>query len=547
MFRALKPFLIVIICLKFIYPAYQTNESTNPAELIYSKAKILASDDFLGRGTGQLGGDLASEYLIAELRKIGAVGFETQDITIQNIPFISYKFDESSLFTLHSGKEKFNFTQGKDYVLTNYGAEIFFPEPVDLVFAGYGISAPEYDYDDYFALDVEGKIVVVLSGEPLSENPAFFRGNQTTIYSNYDVKQRNALSKGAKGTIIIPNPFVDELFDWNKINLAYSFSEVSLASRPIVNFGMIINPLKAASLFTGAKYSLKEVYERYQKKRPVSFNLETKVSFISSTLQKTFLSPNIIAFHKGTDKDFKDTYIILSAHYDHLGVGVPIKGDSIYNGFTDNALGTAALLQLVNDFTNQKIKTKRSIIFIFTTGEEKGLLGALYYVNNPLVPLYKTIANVNIDGIAYFDEFEDVIAIGGGYSDLEITLKNSAEKMNSNVSKIPPYFLIEESFNRSDQFVFASEGIPSIMIYEGLKFKNRNENDALMNIVNYFNEVYHTPFDDISIEVNFNAIELHYNIIKQFVIDLANQSTEPEWLKGVEFNNAKRRNKAEKR
>jgi len=194
-----------------------------------------------------------------------------------------------------------------------------------------------------------------------------------------------------------------------------------------------------------------------------------------------------------------------------------------------------------------KEKTKHSILFLLTTGEEAGLLGSAYYTSNPVVPLYKTIANINIDGISAFDSVKGIIGIGAEYSTLKNILELTALKNNVTVDKIPDIFYQTEAYNRSDQISFANAGIPSILISESINYKNLSYEEGLNKYIKYMTEIYHTPFDDLSQLINFNAFIQHFNIIKDFIKILDNSENEPEWNEGVNYSIERLRTKAEKR
>jgi Zn-dependent M28 family amino/carboxypeptidase len=235
----------------------------------------------------------------------------------------------------------------------------------------------------------------------------------------------------------------------------------------------------------------------------------------------------------------------VSAHYDHLGIGPEIKSDKIYNGAFDNALGVSALMELARTWTENP--TRRSILFIATTGEEKGLLGSSYYVRHPLVPLYKTIAAVNIDGIAVIEEFGDIVGIGAEYSDLGKILDNVASKKGLKPTGLSPYVGHKEAFTRSDQVAFAEGGIPSILLLEGLNLRNRNVSQALALINKWGQQKYHSPFDDLNQPVNWNAVKQHFDLIRAFVRELGNIEEEPEWNQGTPYIHARLQSIAEKR
>jgi len=250
---------------------------------------------------------------------------------------------------------------------------------------------------------------------------------------------------------------------------------------------------------------------------------------------------------EGSDAELKKEYVIVSAHYDHLGIGPPVNGDSVYNGVFDNAAGVSALLEIASSISKIKKAPKRSIIFLLVTAEEKGLLGSIYYTDHPAVPLYKTAANINIDGIASFDRFKSVIGIGSKYSKLHNIFETSATKQNLTVVPIPAIFKQTEAFNRSDQIAFSNAGIPSVLVLEAPYFENLSEEEGYKKIVEYEEKIYHSPFDDLSQPINYEAAAQHINFLYQFIIDVANADEAPEWNSGSPFINARLRSIAEKR
>ncbi|HSP88811.1 MAG TPA: M28 family peptidase, partial [Ignavibacteriaceae bacterium] len=246
------------------------------------------------------------------------------------------------------------------------------------------------------------------------------------------------------------------------------------------------------------------------------------------------------------DPELKDSYIIISAHYDHLGIGNPVDGDSVYNGVFDNAAGVSALLEIARIFSSEK-KTKRSIIFLLLTGEEKGLLGSIYYTDNPIVPLYKTAANINIDGVALFDNFKSIIGVGSEYSTLENILNNATDENKVSITEIPEGFKNYEAFSRSDQIVFANAGIPSILVMEAPDYINISKEEGLKKFIQYSENIYHTPFDDLNQYMNLDAAIQHIKIIYDLCYMISISDEEPEWKNNSPYINARLRSIAEKR
>ena len=508
----------------------------------------LGSDDFRGRGTGTEGAAAAAEYIASKLNEYGIHPLGSSISYYQNIPMHGSHPLKSSRFILRINHSDTLLELGKDYLLYKTGAETYIPNPTSLVFVGYGIIAPEFDYNDYLSVDVQGKVVIFLSGEPYSEDENFFQGAKPTIYSYPEAKQRLAISRGAVGSIMIQAMHTGDQRNWAHWVQEFAFEQVTLAYTVSSNMSALLNPALATLIFSGSRYSYNDVLKMQSQGTISSFDLESQVSFIGEFEERDFVGRNLMGIAEGSDNNLKDSYIILSAHYDHLGIGPPVEGDSIYNGVMDNALGVSALLEISRNISQLEPKPKRSMIFLFLTGEEKGLLGSKYYTDHPARPLYKTVADVNIDGIAAFDEFRNIIGVGAEFSSLENDLVIVSKSLDLEVSSVPEeYFYESENISRSDQFSFMKAGIPSVLITEGLNYKNTTYQQGLERLIKWTEEVYHTPFDDLNQNLNFKAAAEHTQLILKFSLYVANKTEAPQWNPGSPYINAQLQSIAEKR
>lgn len=512
-----------------------------------SYLNVLGNDSLEGRGTGSIGEIKAAEFLSSRFSEIGLVPIGEDNSYFQSIPLHGSKPLPESELKIYHDKESLLLNLNEDYLLFTSGEQTFVPLPAPLVFVGYGIIAPEYDYNDYQSMGVEGKIVVFVDGEPISNDEDYFAGESPTPYSFPDAKQRIALARGAVGSILIP--IIENYSErrWTKTINEFSFEHVSLASTVNKNLSILFNPAKSSVLFKSAMFSLDDISGMHYENKMQSFDLNCTASFNGVFEERDFLSANIVGMIEGSDPKLKDTYILISAHYDHLGIGTAVSGDSIYNGVLDNAIGAAGLLEIARVFKLSNTNLKRSIIFLLTAAEEKGLLGSIHYTLSPLKPLYKTIANVNIDGMAYLDEFNSVIGIGAEYSSLDKYFEQTLSLLNLKGGDIPLQFERWKSFYQSDQIAFASAGIPSIIIYEAIDFKNLSKETATEIFIKYSTNIYHSPFDDLSQEINYSASIQHLHFIYNFVTLLANSETEPIWNDDSPFMLARLRSIAERR
>ncbi|MFZ1292386.1 MAG: M28 family peptidase [Melioribacteraceae bacterium] len=516
------------ITIKFDYSNYKNH--------IYT----LGSDLFEGRGTGTKGGELAANYIKEKFKEINLSTIPNSNAYFQEVPLHgSIALDKSKL-VIYTKKDTFFLKHREDYLLINTGEQTIIPYPIEITFSGYGIIAPEFDHFDYGENDITGKISIIFSGEPESNDFDYFNGDQPTIYSYNDVKNRIALSRGAAGTIIIPQIQVDSFNEWHKLINEYSFEDVNLLYSASKNFSIILNPKIAKEIFNISQLtSFAEITKNFNKSN-------FKLMFEGNFQERDFIAHNVIGILNPNGIKTEDA-IIISAHYDHLGIGAKVNGDSIYNGVLDNAMGISALIEIAKILKANERFLNRSIIFIAVTGEEKGLLGSTYYTDHPIIPLYKTISNLNIDGIAYLDEFNSVIGIGSELSDLDLLFETTANLLDLKISEIPPEFYNTEAFNRSDQIAFAKAGIPSILVLDGIDYKNISREDALRKIFYYNQNIYHTPFDDLTTKIDSDAVQKHIKFLTYLIFQIANSTNEIKWKPNSPYNFMRLQTKAEKR
>lgn len=515
--------------------------------LIRQHIRYLASDELQGRAVGTKGELMAAEYLSAQLKNYNVKPLVPDNSYYQNVLMHSILPLETSKLCLYLGDSCRNLNMYQDYVVYKPGINTYIPKPIEMVFVGYGITAPEFDYDDYNELDVTGKIVVFVGGEPHSNKYNYFDGEFPSIYSSAESKQRLALAHGAYGSIYIPEPAEIIPGYWQGLVNDLKFEFVTLAYSVSDNLSLSFNPGIAEFLFNGSEWSLSDVYQMVLENNIHSFPLKTKLEFRGQYKTKDFIGYNVAGIVEGSDDELKDSYVILSAHYDHLGIGPVFDNDSIYNGLLDNALGCAGVLEMARLYSSGAIKPKRSIIFLFVTGEEKGLLGSRFYTDRPLKPLHKTVANINVDGLAYIDEFKSLIPIGSAFSTLDSFIESTAEQCNLVLDEFALTFAESEAFNRSDQIAFAQAGIPSCMVLDGLQYKNVDQDYAFDILKDYFLNIYHSPFDDLSQPLNYRAAKQHIQYLLMLSLNISNSSEPPKWKDNIHYFNVGLRNQTEKK
>ncbi|MBN1302119.1 MAG: M28 family peptidase [Melioribacteraceae bacterium] len=505
--------------------------------------KILGSDIFEGRGTGTIGSALAAKYLALRLEEYGLIPAGNNSTYYQYIPMHGNRPLQSTELILYSDNQIKQLQLYKDYFIDGAGDRSIIPAKTELIFAGYGIIAPEYDYNDYENIDVEDKIVVFIDGEPNSDNEDYFTGPDPTVYSYPGSKQRLARSRGAIGTIHLPLTADSKV--WEKMISEFYFEDVRLAYSVSSSLNLFFNNSIADWIFNGSAAVWDDILKMHLTNKLKSFPLNKSLTFKGEFKRRDFIDQNVLGLIEGSTRN--DELIIVSAHYDHLGIGLPAEGDSVYNGVFDNAIGCAAMLEAARLITEGNTPLKRSVLFLFVTGEEKGLLGSRYYTDHPFVPLHKTAANINIDGVPFIDEFKSIVCFGYDLSTLKNNVDRTAAALNLSVKEIPQQFSTSETFNRSDQIAFANAGIPSILIMDAADYVNTDTEAGMAKLIEYSENIYHTPFDDLSQKINYKAVVQYVELIKNLIVDIANDDNTPEWNKGINFRLIRLRTIAEKR
>lgn len=524
----------------------QSGDGISP-EALRRHMLTLADDSLQGRAVGSPGIQAAAEYLRTELKRYGVAPLPSLPSYFQTFPVHGSRATEESDLRLFAPRDAYALRLQEDYVLFSSGAQTFIPLPVRMVFVGYGIIAPEYDYNDYRDIDVRNAVVVFLTGEPRSDDDSYFDGERSTVHAEFTLKQRIALARGARGSVLLPNPNDRSLDDWYEQQRHFRFEEMRPVVTPSENFNAMLNPKLGPFLFSQAPYSYDDVTAFDRQGTMRSFDLPMMVSFQGRFHERDVPASNVIGVIDGSDPALRGSYVLLTAHYDHLGVGPAAEGDSVYNGLVDNASGTAALLELARVLQRERNGLRRSVLIAFLTGEERGFLGSQYNCLNPPVPLYRTAANVNIDGLSLFERVRSVIGIGAELSTLGETLDRALEGSGVTREALPPDLFRPDQFRKSDQFMFAQAGIPSLLVAEGLRYETTAYAAGLERYAAWSDSVYHSPKDDASQPLNFDAALQHTAIIHRLVLRLANDDAVPEWRTGVIFRQERLRTNAERR
>jgi Zn-dependent M28 family amino/carboxypeptidase len=507
------------------------------ADSMRAHVAMLASDSFMGRKPFTPGGTRTIAYL---QQQFAAAGLEpgNGNSYLQEVPMVNLVATAAPAMQVQSPKGNFELKAFDDYIIwTDKPDPDVIVDKADLVFAGYGVVAPEYNWNDYAGLDVKGKIVLVMVNDPgfWSGDTSLFKGKEMTYYGRWTYKFAEAAKQGAKGCLIIHNT-VAASYPFSVQQNSFNTSRIQLDNRgkDVKNCDVIgwVPETIANKLFAAGGYDSTLLIKANQRGfKPVPLNIQLSTTMkVKADYNRSY---NVIG--KITGSKYPDEVIIYTAHWDHLGIGKPdATGDSIYNGALDNASGTAGLLELARAFKSMKTKPERTILILSVTCEEQGLLGSAYYAENPIYPAAKTLANINMDGLNRFGKTKDVTIVGYGQSDLEDYLKEAVEKAGGYIS----YETHPEAgyYYRSDHFNFAKAGIPSLYIKTGIDVVGKGKEYGQKIADEYTGKNYHQPSDQYdaatwTFEGAINDLKLLFQVGKR----LAAQQKWPEWKAGSEF------------
>ncbi|MGD1094996.1 MAG: M28 family peptidase [Bryobacteraceae bacterium] len=509
---------------------------------LLSRIKVLSSDEFEGRAPGSKGEDLTVNYLTAEFQKIGLKPGNPDGTFIQKVPLAGIQSDSKTEITV-KGK-KLALAPKVNYITFSHRYEpTVTVKDSPIVFVGYGVVAPEYGWDDYKDVDVKGKTILMLINDPAVPDPQdpskldenMFKGRAMTYYGRWTYKYEIAAEKGAAAALIVhetgPAGYPFEVITGSNGRENFDIQ------RPDKNAGTVgvqgwMTFDKAKELCALAGQDLDALKKAAVRKdfRPVA--LPAKASFeIQNTLREVN-SRNVVAKLEGSDPALKDEYVVYTAHWDHLGRDPNLQGDQIYNGALDNASGTSALLALAQAYAKLS-PPKRSILFLSVTAEEKGLLGAKYYAENPLYPLKKTLANINIDGVNQWGRTKDFEIVGLGNSTLDdITTEVAKSQGRVIIGDAEPE---KGHYYRSDHFEFAKQGVPALDTGAGIDYIGKPDGYGKKKRDEYTNNDYHKVSDEIKPDWDLSGAVEDIQLLFQVGYRVAEGDKYPEWKPGTEF------------
>ena len=503
----------------------------------------LSADDFEGRGPGTEGGKRAAQY-IADQMKAAGIAPANRGSYFQNVPLIGVKADPETKLEISGkgGTESFKF--GDDYVATTGAQTGNVSLDSELVFVGYGIDAPLYNWNDYKgpADQFKGKILVMLVNDPPAtrDEPNLFGGRALTYYGRWTYKYEEAARRGAAGVLLI-HTTESAGYGWNVVrtsngNWRYEIARTRSDKIPFLPVKAWITDDSAKKIFRSAKLDFDKLRKDAQRRDFSGVNMGVTAKLDLKSEVKQFNSPNVVGIVKGSDPKLSSEYVVFSAHWDHLGIGEPDKtGDRIFNGAYDNASGVAAILGIGEVLAKlpKGERPKRSVIILSTTGEEQGLLGAEYYSTHPLFPLAKTSADINIDGVNFFGKVSDIVPLGADRSTLAIAIDAAASERSMTVK--PDGRPEQGFFFRSDHFPFAKVGVPSINLQHGDTFLKPLTGPAAEFFRDYTAKYYHQVTDEYHDWWDVSAMVQESEIALGIGIKVANDPQMPHFLPSDEF------------
>ena len=530
-----KHFLTYIFLTTLLFSCSSNRDEAMPLTM-EETIKILASDEYEGRAPGSEGGKLTKNFISKTFKDYGLLPVDKSYFL--EVPAVNIDLSPNSFFSISFRNSDENLEPGKDVVFwTKRTTDYEKIRSSDLIFVGYGIVAPEYNWNDYDGIDVKGKTVVMLINDPgfASGSPRLFNGRAMTYYGRWTYKFEEAARQGAAAAIIVHDE-EPASYPWSVVESSWSGPQLSLQrsnndSQPI-QLESWIHKDKLNELLKYSGFNLESLQEIALSKTFKPFNLRgLQLNSDIYNQVNYFTSHNIGAIKKGSK--YPDEYILFTAHWDHIGINNDIKdgSDNIYNGAVDNATGVAALLELSKRFSLKE--TDRSILFLSVTLEESGLLGSEYFANNSPIPLKNIVAGFNFDAIHPSGLSNDMVVIGYGASELEDLLELELIKQNRYVNPDPTPE--KGFFYRSDHISFAKRGVPMLYSNNGSDLVEGGRDKAFNLAYDYTANHYHQPSDEYNKNWDMDGIEQTVNTIFNISNDLANSSDWPNWYEGNEF------------
>ncbi len=520
-------------------PAADVAVKTISADYMRGIIREISDDRYEGRGPGSAGDKLARDYLIAEMEKAGFEPGAADGGWEQSFDLIGVNAQQPPEWTFSGHGKEMTLAQWDEFIV---GSGVQTPRAefadAEVVFVGYGIQAPEYDWDDFKGADLEGKVLLIMNNDP-DWDPELFAGETRLWYGRWDYKYLSAARQGAVGAIIIhTSPSAGYPFQVVQTSWTGEQFELPAGDEARSQVEGWVTEDSARSLVEMAGFDLDELRERAFNRdfEPVPLGITTSLGMDVEINRTT--TANVLGLIPGSDPELKDEVVIYTAHHDHLGIGTPNDdGDVIYNGALDNASGVAQIIAIAKAINSMPEAPRRSILVALVGAEEQGLLGSKYYAENPTFPAGKIAANLNYDGGNIWGHTHDVTFIGLGKSSIDSLVTMIAEEQGREVK--PDQFADKGYFYRSDQFSFAKIGVPAMYLDTGTDFVDRPAGWGREQMDHFTTVHYHQPSDEYDENWNLDGMVSDAELGFWTGLAIANADDMPEWVPGDEFEAAR--------
>jgi len=532
--------LFLLLVASSLAPALLGEEADSAPEISADRIKAgvayLASDRLEGRGPGTRGEILATEYLADEFKKAGLKPIGARGTYYQPVPLVRVVTSPKSTLQAVKGETKLDIPCEEGFSGTSQTQSDLEEFDAEAIFLGHGITAPEFEWDDYKGIDVKGKIVILFTNQPPSKDPKFFGGTALTYYGRWTYKFEEAARRGAKACFIIHTTETAG-YPYTVVRPLDGAQLKREAGQPALAFAGWLTSAAGEKLLNLSGRTVDGALKEANTKGFKPYSLGVRLKGNIQTRVEKIVSNNVVGMAEGNDAALKSEAIVFTAHWDHLGVGRAVLGDAIYNGAADNATGCALLIELARAWCAQSPRPKRSAIFLAVTAEEKGLLGSKFYAQNPLVPLGKTALNLNFDMILPLGVPESVVVTGAEWTTAWPIVKAAAAKNRLEIEADQRAHL--GIFYRSDHFSMAQAGVPAFSVAPGMKIKGKPKDFASKAYKEFNDTVYHSPQDEMKPDWDFSGFVVLARFTLDVARDVANADRLPTWNPGDEFRPAR--------
>ena len=523
-------------------PPQPALDAITPDDLL-THIKVLASDEFEGRAPGSKGEELSVKYITEQFKTLGLKPGNPNGSYTQEVPLAGIISAPTATFASKGGSMDLKFPD--DFVASSARLEHEIKvHDSDVVFVGYGVVAPEYGWDDYKDVDVRGKTILMLINDPPVTDPGdpgkldekMFKGRAMTYYGRWTYKYEIAAQKGAVAAVIVHEtepaayPYSVVRTSWSKENFELDAKDKNLKAVAVRSW-ITLDAAKKLLSDSGHDFDALKKAAVSKDFRPVAIG--AKANFDVKQTVRSFKSHNVVGKVEGSDPKLKDEWIIYSAHWDHLGLHPDVQGDQIFNGAVDNASGVAGLIELARAHAKLEPATKRSALFIATTAEEAGLLGAKFYAEHPLYPLEKTVADINMDGLSVWGKTTDIEDLSYGNSELDDILAAATQHHNRTMK--PNSQPEKGGFYRADNFEFSKVGLPSLYIGAGKEVIGKPPGFGQSKKDEFVAQHYHQPSDQVDPTWDVSGGAEDVQLLFEVGYQIANAEKFPEWKAGAEF------------